>query len=144
MRRADIEVPNLPVDMSSWGRSACYPRSTFYPLSDGPSMRNHRITLACFRTCSTCLSLSQAPLYSYALRMITDHAEGTFASLRYFLGGDHPSQTTHHTMSPYFVGIRTSIKQGWYFNNDSTTSGDAASMSPSYPTHLILRSNVKL
>ncbi len=37
--------------------------STFYPLSDGPSMRNHRITLACFRTCSTCQSHSQAPLY---------------------------------------------------------------------------------
>ena len=52
-----------PVDMSSWGRSACYPRSTFYPLSDGPSMRNHRITLACFRTCSSCHSHSQAPLY---------------------------------------------------------------------------------
>ena len=31
--------------MSSWGGSACYPRSTFYPLSDGPSMRNHRITM---------------------------------------------------------------------------------------------------
>ena len=23
--------------MSSWEGSACYPRSTFYPLSDGPS-----------------------------------------------------------------------------------------------------------
>lgn len=32
------------------GRSACYPRSTFYPLSDGPSMRNHRITMLYFRT----------------------------------------------------------------------------------------------
>ena len=31
--------------------------------------------------------------------MITNHAEGTFASLRYFLGGDHPSQTTHHALS---------------------------------------------
>ncbi len=39
-----------PVDMSSWGRSACYPRRTFYPLSDGPSMRNHRITMLYFRT----------------------------------------------------------------------------------------------
>ena len=28
------------------GRSACYPRSTFYPLSDGPSMRNRRITIS--------------------------------------------------------------------------------------------------
>ena len=31
--------------------------------------------------------------------MITDHAEGTFANLRYILGGDHPSQTTHHALS---------------------------------------------
>ena len=43
-------VPNPPVDMSSWGRSACYPRRTFYPLSDGPSIRNHRITMLYFRT----------------------------------------------------------------------------------------------
>src|SRR5499433_242772 len=28
--------------MNSWLRSACYPRRTFYPLSDGPSMQNHR------------------------------------------------------------------------------------------------------
>ena len=29
----------------------------------------------------------------------TDRAEGTFVLLRYSLGGDRPSQTTHHTMS---------------------------------------------
>ena len=33
-------------------------RSTFYPLSDGPSIQNHRITMTYFRTCSTCLSRS--------------------------------------------------------------------------------------
>ena len=43
--------------------------------------------------------------------MITDHAEGTFASLRYFLGGDHPSQTTHHTMSPVFAGLEPKYKK---------------------------------
>ncbi len=32
--------------------------------------------------------------------MITDHAEDTFGSLRYFLGGDRPSQTTHLTLFP--------------------------------------------
>ncbi len=32
------------------GGSACYPRRTFYPLSDGPSIRNHRITMLYFRT----------------------------------------------------------------------------------------------
>ncbi len=37
----DIEVPNTAVDMNSWAVSACYPRSTFYPLSDGPSIQNH-------------------------------------------------------------------------------------------------------
>ena len=41
----DIEVPNPSVDMSSWEGSACYPRSTFYPLSDVPSIRKHRITM---------------------------------------------------------------------------------------------------
>ena len=52
------EVPNTAVDMNSWAVSACYPRSTFYPLSDGPSIQNHRITMTYFRTCSTCLSRS--------------------------------------------------------------------------------------
>jgi hypothetical protein len=32
--------------------------------------------------------------------MISDHAEGTFVRLRYSLGGDRPSQTTHLTLSP--------------------------------------------
>ena len=34
---ADIEVPNLPVAVDAWGRSACYPQGSFYPLSDGIS-----------------------------------------------------------------------------------------------------------
>ena len=103
MRRADIEVPNRSVDMSSWERSACYPRSTFYPLSDGPSTRNHRITKPDFRPCSSCNSRSQAPLYLYTLRMISNHSEGTFGRLRYLLGGDRPSQTARQTLSP--IGI---------------------------------------
>ena len=86
--------------MSSWGRSACYPRSTFYPLSDDPSTRDHRITMPCFRTRSTRWSPGQAPLCHCTLRLITNQPEGTFGSLRYAFGGDHPSQTTHHAVSP--------------------------------------------
>ena len=86
--------------MDSWTVSACYPQSTFYPLSDGPSIQNHRITKACFRTCSTCWSRSQAPLCLYTLRLVSNQPEGTFARLRYILGGDRPSQTTHQAMSP--------------------------------------------
>ena len=85
--------------MSSWGRSACYPRRTFYPVSDGPSMRNHRITMPDFRPCSTCMSCSQAPLCHCTLRTVTNRTEGTFGSLRYSFGGDHPSQTTHQALS---------------------------------------------
>ena len=95
-----IEVPNTPVDVNSWGVSACYPRSTFYPLSDGPSTRNHRITNTYFRTCSACLPRSQARLCVYTLRLVSNQAEGTFARLRYILGGDRPSQTAHQTLSP--------------------------------------------
>src|SRR6266446_4843854 len=86
--------------MNSWARSACYPRRTFYPLSDGPSMQNHRITKPYFRTCSTCRSRSQAPFCLYTRRLVSNQPEGTFGRLRYSLGGDRPSQTTHQAMSP--------------------------------------------
>ena len=91
--------------MSSWERSACYPRRTFYPLSDGPSTRNHRITMPDFRPCSTCPSRSQAPLCHCTLRAITIRAEGTLGSLRYPFGGDHPSQTTRQAVSPAAAGL---------------------------------------
>ena len=128
MRRADIEVPNTPVDVNSWGVSACYPRGSFYPLSDGPSTRNHRITKPDFRPCSTCLSRSQAPFclctlraisvraegtfgrlrYSLGgtLRAISVRAEGTFGRLRYSLGGDRPSQTARLALSQYRITLR--------------------------------------
>ena len=68
-------------------------------MSDGPSIRNHQITKPYFRTCSARQPRSQAPLCLCALRTITDRAEGTFGFLRYLLGGDRPSQTTHLAMS---------------------------------------------
>jgi hypothetical protein len=92
--------------MNSWLRSACYPRRTFYPLSDGPSMWNHRITKACFRTCSTCRSRSQPGLCLYARRLISKQPEPSIARLRYNLGGDRPSQTARLTGSlPRMTGV---------------------------------------
>ena len=96
-------MPNGSVDVSSWEPSACYPRRTFYPLSDGPSTRNHRITMTDFRLCSTCQSHSQAGLCYCTQQLISDQLEPTIARLRYSLGGDRPSQTTHH------AGSRTRI-----------------------------------
>ena len=69
-------------------------------MSDGNSILYRRITKPWFPTCSTCLSRSQAPLCLCTLRTIADRAEGTFGRLRYFLGGDRPSQTTRLTVSP--------------------------------------------
>ncbi len=57
----------------------------------------------CFRTCSTCRSHSQAPLCHYTLRLVSNQPEGTVARLRYFLGGDRPSQTAHQTVSPAWL-----------------------------------------
>ena len=45
------------------------------------------------------MSPSQAPLCHYTLRPVTNRSEGTFRSLRYSFGGDHPSQTTHQAVS---------------------------------------------
>ena len=46
------------------------------------------------------MTRSQAHLYLYALQVIANHLECTIALLRYLLGGDRPSQTTHQTLSP--------------------------------------------
>ena len=85
--------------MYARGRSACYPRSTFYLVSDGPSTRDHRVTKPCFHICSTYGSRSQASLCPYTLHTIANRAEDAFGLLRYLLGGDRPSQTTHLALS---------------------------------------------
>ena len=93
-------MPNLPVDVNSWGRSACYPQGSFYPLSDGISTHYHLITNSYFRTCSTCWSRSQPGFYVYTHCAISVRAEPSFERLRYSFGGDRPSQTAHLTLSP--------------------------------------------
>ena len=46
-----------------------------------------------------CLSVKLPSAFAL-LRLISDQAEETFGRLRYFLGGDRPSQTAHLTLSP--------------------------------------------
>jgi hypothetical protein len=48
------------------------------------------------------------------------------------------------TMHCLPLGIRRQINKGWYFKVDSTTPSEAASQSPSYPTHCLSRVNAKL
>ena len=111
MRRADIEVPSLLVDVNSWRRLACYPRGSFYPVSHGPSTRYRGITKPDFRPCATCWSCSQACFCLYTLRLVSIQPEQTFGRLCYSFGGDRPSQTTHQTLFPIrFHGIRLEPK----------------------------------
>ena len=147
MCRVDIEVPNDSVDRSSWESSACYPRRTFYPLSDGPSTQNHRITMTVFRLCSTCTSRSQAGFCHCTLKLISDQPEPTIARLRYSLGGDRPSQTTHHTGSRtrlHWPRLDSRRKKGGISHFDSTTTGAMVSKSPPYATHFHSDATVKL
>ena len=90
----------------------------------------HLITKPCFRTCSTCLSHSQAPLYLYTRRMISNHSEGTFERLRYILGGDRPSQTAHLTMS-------RSVLQRYRLESQQSKSG-IPKLAPQTPKRLLL------
>ena len=118
--------------MDSWERLACYPQGSFYPLSDGPSTRYHRITKPYFRTCSSCLTRSQAPFCLYTLRAISGRAEGTFGRLRYSFGGDRPSQTARLTLSRISLLSRLEFQ---YIKGGIPTSAPArlASNFPSLP-----------
>ena len=139
-------MPNLPVDMDSWERLACYPQGSFYPLSDGPSTRHHRITKPDFRPCSTCPSRSQAPFCLYTLRAISVRSEGTFGRLRYSLGRRPPqSNCPPKTVRPVVTRpVRNQLMKGWYPNNDSSKTGVLGSTSPTYPVHSLTKFNLRL
>ena len=68
--------------------------------------------MADFRLCSSRRSRSQAGLCHYTHQLISDQPEPTIARLRYTLGGDRPSQTTHHAGSrPRFHGGRLDVRK---------------------------------
>ena len=58
---------------------------------------DHYAPVSCLLGMSASQSSALMPLHS--LRSVTNRPEGTFGSLRYAFGGDHPSQTTHQAMS---------------------------------------------
>ena len=60
---------------------------------------DHYAPVSCLLGMSASQSSALMPLHS--LRSVTDRPEGTFRSLRYAFGGDHPSQTTHQAVSAY-------------------------------------------
>ena len=68
-------------------------------MSNGDATFRRWITRSCFRICSTRRSRSEAGLCPCTRRAIAKRAEPTFELLRYFLGGNRPSQTDRLTRS---------------------------------------------
>ncbi len=60
---------------------------------------DHYAPVSCLLGMSASQSSALMPLHS--VRPVTNRPEGTFGSLRYAFGGDHPSQTTHQTVSAH-------------------------------------------
>ena len=60
---------------------------------------DHYAPVSCLLGMSASQSSALMPLHS--LRSVTNRPEGTFGSLRYAFGGDHPSQTTHQAVSAH-------------------------------------------
>ena len=116
-------------------------------MSDGPSTRDHRITKSYFRTCSTYMSRSQAPLYLYALHAIANRIEGTFVLLRYFLGGDRPSQTARLALSPRRITDRR-LESKYAKSGISLMTirrpEPPTSTSPTYPAHPLPKFTTKV
>ncbi len=110
-------------------------RSTFYPLSDGPSIQNHRITMTCFRTCSRRHARSQASLCHCTNLLMSDRLANLRAPPLRF--GRRPPQSNYPpdtVRNPVRANVRTSNIKGWYFKVGSTQTGVHASKPPTYPT----------
>ena len=102
---------------------------------------DHYAPVSCLLGMSASQSSALMPLHS--LRPVTNRPEGTFESLRYSFGGDHPSQTTHQTVSSQ-SRVRLQTAKGPYFKDGSTNTGVPDSQPPAYPTHRMTKVNAKL
>ena len=129
-------MPNLPAARDARGRSACYPRSTFYLLSDGLSIQHRRITNADFRLCLTYPSRSQAPFYVCApvARLPTGPRVPWRSSVTLWEETAPVKLPDEHGPGTGYVPVRTNDHSGWYFTAGSPTAGAAGSKPPTYPT----------
>ena len=139
-------MPNLPAARDARGRSACYPRSTFYLLSDGLSIQHRRITNADFRPCSTRGSRSQAPFYVCArvARLPTGPRAPLHSSVTIWEETAPVKLPDEHGPDAGYASVRHDDASGWYFTAGSPTAGAAGSSPPSYATQDRRRANANL
>ena len=129
-------MPNLPAARDARGRSACYPRSTFYLLSDGLSIQHRRITNADFRPCSSDRTRSQAAFYVCArvARLPTGPRAPLRSSVTLWEETAPVKLPDEHGPGPGLGPVRTNVVSGWYFTAGSPTAGAAGSLPPTYAT----------
>ena len=110
-------MPNLPAARDARGRSACYPRSTFYLLSDGLSIQHRRITNADFRPCSSHRTRSQAPFYVCArvARLPTGPRVPWRSSVTLWEETAPVKLPDEHGPGSGYEPVRTNDHSGWYF-----------------------------
>ena len=110
-------MPNLPAARDARGRSACYPRSTFYLLSDGLSIQHRRITNADFRPCSSDRTRSQAPFYVCArvARLPTGPRVPLHSSVTVWEETAPVKLPDEHGPVRGYLTVRASVHSGWYF-----------------------------
>ena len=139
-------MPNLPAAVDARGRSACYPRSTFYLLSDGLSIQHRRITNADFRPCSTDGSRSQAPFYVCApvARLPTGPRVPLHSSVTLWEETAPVKLPDEHGPAAGYAAVRTNVISGWYFTDGSPTAGAAGSLPPTYATQKCRPASVNL
>ena len=113
-----------------------FERCSFHTLAP-----DHYAPVSCLLGMSASQSSALMPLHS--IRPVTNRPEGTFGSLRYAFGGDHPSQTARQTRSSH-LRVRDQTSKGPYFNNGSKITGVTSSQPPAYPTHRMTKVNAKL
>ena len=129
-------MPNLPAARDARGRSACYPRSTFYLLSDGLSIQHRRITNADFRPCSTDESRSQAPFYVCArvARLPTGPRVPLHSSVTVWEETAPVKLPDEHGPAGGHPAVRHDVHPGWYFTGGSPPAGAGGSRPPTYAT----------
>ena len=71
------------------------------------SIQNHRITITDFRPCLICQSYSQANILLLRLQIEISNLNLPCVRLRYFLGGDRPSQTNNYTLSLIIISPKS-------------------------------------
>ena len=72
---------------------------SFERCSFHPHAPDHYAPVSCLLGVSPSQSSALMPLHS--VRPVTERPEGTFGSLRYAFGGDHPSQTARQAVSAH-------------------------------------------